>query len=217
MMTARDRYIAYRRSLGATPRLTHQMVQARGLNFAVWTTPQVAGVPPLVCVNGGLLYDHSLLWPALSPLAAKRQLVFYDQRGRGKTGAPPGAQGARIEHDAGDIPALREALGISRWDLLGHSWGGYLVMAYAARHPDRVAHLTIVDSASPKWTDTDFIFKYVFPEGVEHQGSLDFFDGLGDSVAGKESLHEYLGMLFVSAEKREEFLAHASSYRYARP
>ena len=144
MTTARDRYIAYRRSLGATPRLTHQTVEARGLSFAVWTTAQVAGVPPLVCINGGLLYDHSLLWPALSPLAAKRQLVFYDQRGRGKTGAPPGAQGARIEHDAGDLPALREALGISRWDLLGHSWGGANAMLGAERDQAGTRALVLV-------------------------------------------------------------------------
>jgi pimeloyl-ACP methyl ester carboxylesterase len=132
-MTARDRFIAFRRSLGATPRLSHQTIEARGLRFAVWTTPPVAGVPPLVCINGGLLYDHSLLWPALSPLAAKRQLVFYDQRGRGKTSVPPGPQGARIEHDAGDLPALREALGISKWDLLGHSWGGAIALLGAER------------------------------------------------------------------------------------
>jgi pimeloyl-ACP methyl ester carboxylesterase len=103
------------------------------LNFAVWTTPAVTGVTPLVCINGGLLYDHSLLWPALSPLAAKRQLIFYDQRGRGKTSVPPGPRGARIEHDVGDVPALREALGISRWDLLGHSWGGAIAMLGAER------------------------------------------------------------------------------------
>jgi pimeloyl-ACP methyl ester carboxylesterase len=132
-MTARDRFIAFRRSLGATPRLSHQTIEARGLRFAVWTTPPVAGVPPLVCINGGLLYDHSLLWPALSPLAAKRQLVFYDQRGRGKTSVPPGPQGARMEHDAGDLPALREALGISKWDLLGHSWGGAIALLGAER------------------------------------------------------------------------------------
>jgi proline iminopeptidase len=132
-ISARDRFIAFRRSLGPTPRLTHRTVEARGLRFAVWTTPQISGVPPLVCINGGLLYDHSLLWPALSPLAARRQLIFYDQRGRGKTSAPPGAQGARIEHDAGDIPALRDALGISQWDLLGHSWGGGIALLGAER------------------------------------------------------------------------------------
>ena len=44
--------------------------------------------------------------------------------------------------------------GVEKIDLLGHSWGGYLVMAYAARHPERIAHLMIVDSAAPKIQDT---------------------------------------------------------------
>ena len=127
-MTRRDDYIAFRRSLGATPRLTRQTVNARGIDFAVWSSPPVAGALPLLCINGGLLYDHSLLWPALSPLAAKRQLIFYDQRGRGATPAPPGAKKAAIEHDAGDVGALRQALGISRWDVLGHSWGGGIAL-----------------------------------------------------------------------------------------
>ena len=132
----RDEFIAFRRSLGPTPRLVHRTVRARGLDFAVWSSPEVPGATPLLCINGGLLYDHSLLWPALSPLAAKRQLWFYDQRGRGKTPAPPGARAATIEHDAGDVRALREALGIARWDLLGHSWGGGIALLAAERDPD---------------------------------------------------------------------------------
>ena len=87
-MSKRDDFIAFRRSLGPTPRLHRQAVRARGLDFAVWHTAPVPGALPLLCINGGLLYDHSLLWPALSPLAAKRQLFFYDQRGRGETPAP---------------------------------------------------------------------------------------------------------------------------------
>jgi proline iminopeptidase len=134
-MTKRDDFIAFRRSLGPTPRLHRRTVHARGTDFAVWSTHAVPGAPPLLCINGGLLYDHSLLWPALSPLAAKRQLFFYDQRGRGATPAPPGAKTARIEHDAGDVGAIREALGIARWDLLGHSWGGGIALLAAERDP----------------------------------------------------------------------------------
>ena len=129
----RDEFVAYRRTLGPTPKLRRLTVTARGLDFAVWHTAEVPGATPLLCINGGLLYDHSLLWPALSPLAAGRQLWFYDQRGRGKTPAPPGAKGARLEHDAGDVAALRQALGIARWDLLGHSWGGGLALLAAER------------------------------------------------------------------------------------
>jgi proline iminopeptidase len=132
-MTKRDDFIAFRRSLGASPRLHRRTVTARGIDFAVWHTAPVAGATPLLCINGGLLYDHSLLWPALSPLAAKRQLFFHDQRGRGATPAPPAAKAARIEHDAGDVGAIREALGIMRWDLLGHSWGGGIALLAAER------------------------------------------------------------------------------------
>ena len=145
-MSARSRFLEFRRSLPRTPRLTRQSVEARGLAFAVYRTPEVPGGTPLVCVNGGLLYGHALLWPALAPLAARRQLVLYDQRGRGASQAPPGVRAARIEHDAGDLPALREALGLDAWDVLGHSWGGGIAMLAAALDTAGTRRLVLVDS-----------------------------------------------------------------------
>lgn len=126
------RYLAFRRSLPPRPPLERRTVRVRGIDFAVYLTPAIDGAVPLLCVNGGLLFDHKLLWPALAPLATSRQLIFYDQRGRGETGVPPGMQASRIEFDGGDIPALRVALGIPQWDVLGHSWGGGITMLGAA-------------------------------------------------------------------------------------
>ena len=108
-VSARDRLLQFKKSQPRTPRLTRHTVQARGLSFAVFTSPEVHGALPLVCVNGGMLYSHALLWPALAPLAVHRQLVLYDQRGRGASQAPPAVKNSRIEYDAGDVPALREA------------------------------------------------------------------------------------------------------------
>jgi proline iminopeptidase len=144
-----DAFTAFRRSLPRPPRLTRTMVPVRGLELAVFTTPAVGDAPPLLCVNGGLIFDHRLLWPALSPLAATRQLVLYDQRGRGASQSPPGVRAARMEHDAGDIPALRDALGIDRWDVLGHSWGGGLAALGVARDAERVRRLVLVDAVPP--------------------------------------------------------------------
>lgn len=133
---ARDRYLAFRAAQDRPPRLERHTVRARGLDFAVWTSPPVPGAVPLCCVNGGLLFDHKVLWPSLAPLAAGRQLVLYDQRGRGASAAPPGVRAARIEHDAGDLAALgaalRPLLGHGQWDVLGHSWGGGIAMLAAA-------------------------------------------------------------------------------------
>jgi proline iminopeptidase len=173
---------------------------------------------PLVMVNGGPGFDHTyvLCSDAWDVLARNRRVVFYDQRGNGRSGKLAKDQSCTLADQVDDLDALRAQLHADQIDLLGHSWGGYLVMAYAVRHPDRVAHLMIVDSAAPKWSDTEFIFKYIFPEGVERQGSLDFADAYGDSAAGKESLREYLQMLFVSGEKRDDFMSRAATYQYAR-
>ncbi len=147
--SARDRFVAYRRSLPHAPRLHHHRVKARGLEFAVFTSPAVAGATPLVCVNGGLLFGHKLLWPALSPLAEKRQLIFYDQRGRGESTPPPGPQAARIEHDAGDLVALRQAMGFRTWNVLGHSWGGGIAVLGVERDQGGVGRLVLVNSVGP--------------------------------------------------------------------
>ncbi|MDB4906788.1 MAG: putative hydrolase [Gemmatimonadetes bacterium] len=149
-MNARDRFVAFRRSLGRTPPLDRQVVRARGLSFAVFTSPPVAGQPPLLCVNGGMLYSHAMLWPALSPLAAQRQVILYDQRGRGESDAPPDPLAATIHDDAADVPALRRALGIRQWDVLGHSWGGGIAMLATAGDPAGVRRLVTVDAVGPR-------------------------------------------------------------------
>lgn len=147
--SARDRFAAYRRSVPAPGRLRHEQVSARGLSFAVYHTPEVPGTTPLVCVNGGMLYDHKLLWPALSPLAQHRQLFFYDQRGRGRSTPPPGVRAARAEHDALDLGAIRQALGLRQWDVLGHSWGGGLAMLGVEADRAGTRRLVTIDAVGP--------------------------------------------------------------------
>lgn len=146
---AREDFIAFRRSLGRTPSLVRMTARVRGLDLAVWTSPPVNGAPPLLLVNGGLLYDHALLWPALSPLAETRQVVLYDQRGRGESQAPPNPLEARLEDDAADIGALRRALGIRQWDVLAHSWGGGIAMLGTAADLAGTRRLVLVDAVGP--------------------------------------------------------------------
>ena len=201
---------------------------ARSGPGVTFTTPQGARIwyevrgnapgRPLIMVNGGPGFDHNyvLCSDAWDVIARTRRVVFYDQRGTGRSGALAKGQSCTVADQIADLDAVRAKLGADKIDLLGHSWGGYVVMAYASRHPEHLAHLTIVDSASPKWTDTDFIFKYTYPEGVERQGPLDFFDALGDSAAGLASLNEYMRMLFVSEAKRDEYMSRLSEYHYSR-
>jgi len=149
MTSARDRLVAFRRAQPRPPRLERRTVRVGKLDFAVWLSPPVPGAVPLCCVNGGLIYGHDLLWPALAPLAAARQLVLYDQRGRGETQPPPQPLAARIEDDAEDVGLLRFALGIKQWDVLGHSWGGGIALLAASRDRAGTRRVVTVDAVGP--------------------------------------------------------------------
>jgi proline iminopeptidase len=164
---------------------------------------------PLVLANGGPGFDHTYfhLSPAWDALAKNRRVVMYDQRGTGRSIGNHQAQTYTLKDQIDDLEAVRVHLGAAQIDLLGHSWGGYLVMAYAAAHPDRIAHLFIVDSAAPLWKDIIFLFKEVFPDVTERRDSYLFAEEMGDTKATDAELREYFNMLFYSTEKRDAFIA----------
>jgi proline iminopeptidase len=164
---------------------------------------------PLVIVNGGPGFDHTYLHisTAWDTLGKNRRIIFYDQRGNGRSSPLKPGQSCNLADQIADLEALRAHLGFEKWDMLGHSWGGYLSMAYSARYPERISHLMIVDSAAPKWSDTLFLFGQIFPELSERRAGYVFADEMGDKAASDASIHDYLTMLFYSAEKRDGFVA----------
>ncbi|MFD7686261.1 alpha/beta fold hydrolase [Streptomyces sp. NPDC059781] len=101
------------------------------------------GDRPLVCVPGGPMMP-SAYFGDLGGLAARQELVLLDLRGTGDSARPTDLAGFRVDRQAEDIEALRVALGPERLDLLGHSAAGDLVLAYAARYPERVRSLVLV-------------------------------------------------------------------------
>jgi proline iminopeptidase len=163
---------------------------------------------PLIIVNGGPGFDHTYehVSSAWDVLAKKRRVIFYDQRGTGRSPATKD-QTYTLADQIADLEDLRAHFGADRIELLGHSWGGYLVMAYAASHPEHIAHLIIVDSAAPKFKDTVFLFDNVFPEGTERQAAFAFKEEMGDKPSQDADLREYFSMLFYSPENRDKFLA----------
>lgn len=171
---------------------------------------------PLVVANGGPGFDHSYLLcgDVWDRLAKGRRVIFYDQRGNGRSSELKEGQPCGLAEQIDDLDALRAHLGLEKIDLLGHSWGGYLVMAYAARHLDRIAHLMIVDSAAPKIQDTLFLFKNIYPETTTREDALAFAVELGDEKAIAADLHEYMTMLFYTPEARDAFMARSTSFVY---
>src|SRR5437016_4873387 len=101
---------------------------------------------PLVTLHGGLGLDHTYFRPWLDALGDAAQLVYYDQRGHGRSQRPPLDH---VGHDtwAADAEELRAHLGHERIVLFGHSYGGYLAQEYALAFGERLAGLILCSTA----------------------------------------------------------------------
>jgi pimeloyl-ACP methyl ester carboxylesterase len=103
------------------------------------------GAPTLVVPNGWYLLDY------LAPLAAERRIVVYDPRHRGLSDAvTDAAELARgVYADVDDLERVRRHFGLERFDLLGHSYVGMVVVLYALRHGERVGRLVQIGPTEP--------------------------------------------------------------------
>ena len=106
---------------------------------------------PVIVLHGGPDFDHSYLVPELDGLAEQNRLVFYDQRGRGRSWSGEGPDSVTIDSEVEDLDRVRAWTGSTTVALLGHSWGGLLAMEYAIRHPERVSHLILEDASGMAW------------------------------------------------------------------
>lgn len=173
---------------------------------------------PLFVLHGGPGFDHRYLRisPAWEELGAGRPVVFYDQRGTGQSSEIEEGDACTLADQLADLEALREHLGYDRIDVLGHSWGGFLGMAYTARRPERVRRLIVVDSAAPKLEDTVFLFEHIFPETEAKRKAVAFGVEWGDEDAVQADIAAYMSMLCYSAEKRDALLARVDPTTYRR-
>jgi proline iminopeptidase len=102
--------------------------------------------PDVVVLHGGPGADHSSLTTEFDPLSVGRRLVYYDQRGCGRTRTPRSAP-LGWTHHVSDLGTLLDEWGLVNANLLGYSWGGLLALLYATQHPDRIASLALVSPA----------------------------------------------------------------------
>jgi proline iminopeptidase len=107
-----------------------------------------ADAPPVVLLHGGPAAHHEYLLPAFARLADRWRLVFYDQRGGGRSRVEPGTE-LGIEAHLADLGAVIAASTDGSAAVVGYSFGGLIAMRFAARHPDRVRRLALCSSAPP--------------------------------------------------------------------
>ncbi|HVQ07937.1 MAG TPA: alpha/beta fold hydrolase [Allosphingosinicella sp.] len=108
-----------------------------------------AGRETLVVVHGGPGNSLESVRLDLAPLARGRRVIYYDQRGNGRSSLIDRSDRLAISRHIADLEAIRRHFRLDRMVLLGNSWGGLLVSAYAAAHPERVGRMILHAPAPP--------------------------------------------------------------------
>jgi len=106
---------------------------------------QTSGNPegrPVVWLHGGpgssasplhrRFFDPALFW-----------VIQFDQRGCGRSRPAGAIQDNKTVDLISDIERLRRYFGVSRWSVVGGSWGGALALLYAQTHPERIERMLL--------------------------------------------------------------------------
>ncbi len=184
------------------------------LGYETFGSPSAA--LPVIAVNGGpgLSHKYMLQNDMWQKVAAHRLVVFYDQRGTGASKHLAANAPQTMEAQVADLEAVRAYLKLERAAFVGDSYGGLLVIAYAAAHPEHVAKLVLSDAAPPAWKDMVHLLPQVFPD-VEESGEATQKRMAADpEAAAQEGLINHFRMIFYSPTKLQAYLTHMGDIGY---
>jgi len=106
---------------------------------------EVGEGPAIIVLHGGPDFDQSYLLPEMDRLADSFHLIYYDQRGRGKSAVHVQPEDVTLASDITDMEKVRQYFHLDSVILLGHSWGTVLALGYALKYPQHVSHLILMN------------------------------------------------------------------------
>ncbi len=101
----------------------------------------------LVVVHGGPGLAHDYLYEPFKQLSDNYKLIFYDQRGCGKSEEIKKDQPASMVTMIEDLDGVRKEFGLEKMNLVGQSWGALIAINYVLKYPDRVKNLVLLEPA----------------------------------------------------------------------
>jgi proline iminopeptidase len=160
---------------------------------------------PVIVLHGGPDFDHGYLLPDLDRLKDAFRLIYYDQRGRGRSADHVRPEDVTLASDLDDLDKVRQHFRLDAPTLLGHSWGAVLALEYVLRHPTRVSYLILVNPAPASASDVAVMRKaYLEKLGADMDrqreivASAAYQAGEPEAVAARYRIH------FRPALKRPE-------------
>jgi len=133
---------------GALPLSAQQVSHPNGrfltlLGAKTWVEEEGTGDPLLLIAGAGGSHDY--FHPYFSHLAAKHRVIYFDAFGRGNSDKAKSPSEYTLARDVEEVEALRQALKLEKLSIYGHSYGGFVAQAYAAKYPAHVSHLILSD------------------------------------------------------------------------
>jgi proline iminopeptidase len=127
----------------------------------VETVGRADGIPAVYLHGGpgsGCQPDHRRLFDP-----ERFHAVLFDQRGAGRSRPKGRREDNSLPHLIADMEAIREKFGITRWMIVGGSWGATLALAYAQAHPHRVSGIVLRATFLGTRTELEGAFVDVLP------------------------------------------------------
>jgi len=111
------------------------------------------GSDTIIAIHGGPGLDLESIANDFAVLAAKHTVIFYDQRGGGKSTLPKDTSTLVAARQVQDLEELRRHFRVARVTLVAHSYGPLLAASYALAHPDRVKRMVFFGPVPPRQGD----------------------------------------------------------------
>jgi pimeloyl-ACP methyl ester carboxylesterase len=105
---------------------------------------EVGDGDPVLLIHGALVADM-LASIAEAPALSSFRRIVYHRRGYGESPRPEPARPATLDEQADDAAGLLDHLGVGAAHVVGHSLGALIAMKLAARHPERVTSLVLLE------------------------------------------------------------------------
>ncbi len=132
-------------AFGQTPVVTEGSRKVNGTSIYVKTIGQGE---PILFLHGGPGLSHDYFLPHVEKLAETHTLIFFDQRGGGRSGTDLTNEQMTMGYFMGDIRGILDQLGFDKVHVIGHSFGGLLAMKFATENPGKVKSLIFCNSVA---------------------------------------------------------------------
>jgi proline iminopeptidase len=143
----------------------------------------------MLCLHGGPGGAHDSSVPMARLTKNGYKIVLYDQLGCGKSQQPKNESLYTVETYVEEVEGIRQALNLGRIHLYGHSWGGFLNVAYALKYSQNLESLLVSSgsSSTPLCISEMYRLRSELPKEIQ------------DTLAKFESRGDYLNREYLAA------------------